>query len=405
MEKKTDGISRRGFISTAAGGLITAGIFGISQAKVQEEETVKKDPGKIIYRKLGKTDIRIPVVSMGVMNANNPEVVKASYDLGVRHFDTAAYYQGGNNEKMVGSVIRELGARKEVTIATKIYTPDMRSGDSPEQTRKKMLGQIDESLQRLQMDHVDILYVHNIKDPGEIGSDAILSTMKEIKKAGKTRYIGVSFHQDLHTLVDATIEKGGYEVILTAINFTMWDYPELLSSIERAASSGIGIIAMKTQAGSFRRSRLEISNEFGNSTVATAALKWVLNNRNITTAIPGYTTFEHMKEDFSVAYNLDYDEKEKKLLSECDVKIGMGFCRQCRMCMSTCPGGVDIPALMRTHMYAARYSNFELARKTIREIPEGEGLDGCLSCGECVARCRHEVDIAAGIGELGHIYA
>ncbi|MCK4236782.1 MAG: 4Fe-4S dicluster domain-containing protein, partial [Candidatus Krumholzibacteria bacterium] len=62
--------------------------------------------------------------------------------------------------------------------------------------------------------------------------------------------------------------------------------------------------------------------------------------------------------DFSVASNLEYTSEEKKLLSDQRVKLGMGFCRQCRVCMSTCPRGVEIPSLMRTHMYAVQYSNF-----------------------------------------------
>ncbi len=105
-----------------------------------------------------------------------------------------------------------------------------------------------------------------------------------------------------------------------------------------------------------------------------------------------------------MARGIEYDEAEEKLLNVQNVKLGMGFCRQCGICVNSCPNRVDIPALMRTHMYAARYSNFHHARLTLSEIPPRAGLDGCRACGVCVASCRHEVDIAGGIAELMTIY-
>jgi len=77
------------------------------------------DSSPLIQRTLGKTGLTMPVVSMGVMNADIPGLLRRSYELGIRHFDTAAGYQGGRNEEMVGSVIKELGVRPEVIIATK----------------------------------------------------------------------------------------------------------------------------------------------------------------------------------------------------------------------------------------------------------------------------------------------
>ncbi len=238
MNSKHGDLTRRGFITTAFGGIVAAGLLSTAPVGLrggEKEGNVKDAKGDIIRRKLGKTDITLPIVSMGVMNANNPEVVRASYELGVRHFDTAANYQSGNNERMVGQVIKEMGVRDEVTIATKIYNPNTREGDGPAETREKLLRQIDESLERLQMDHVDILYVHNITNVDQIRNKAISDTMKEIRKSGKTRYIGVSTHQDMHAVIDAAVEEGSYEVILTVLNFTMWDYAELLSAIDKAA--------------------------------------------------------------------------------------------------------------------------------------------------------------------------
>ena len=73
----------------------------------------------VLRRTLGKTGLTLPVVSMGVMNADIPGLLRRGYELGIRHLDTAAVYQNGRNEEMVGQVIKEMGVRDKVVISTK----------------------------------------------------------------------------------------------------------------------------------------------------------------------------------------------------------------------------------------------------------------------------------------------
>jgi len=74
-------------------------------------------------------------------------------------------------------------------------------------------------------------------------------------------------------------------------------------------------------------------------------------------------------------------------------------------CLPTCPEGLDILTLMRNHMYAVYYPKFYQARCTLREISIGKGLDTCVSCDSCKAKCIRHVDIASRIAELKAIYA
>jgi len=111
-----------------------------------------------------------------------------------------------------------------------------------------------------------------------------------------------------------------------------------------------------------------------------------------------------MHEDFSVAYDLEYSDDEKKLLSDNNLKLGFGFCRQCRQCVATCPRGVDVPNLMRVHMYAAQYANFQHARIELDDIQKDKSVLACGSCPECVAECSNQVDIKNRIENLKSIY-
>src|SRR5512138_44911 len=107
--------SRRGFLRTGLTG--AAGIVALSPALASGENSPQ---GKnIIYRTLGKTGIKVPVVSFGVMNANNPNLCKAAYEKGINFFDTANVYQNGNNEKMLGELLKNY-PRNSFILETKV---------------------------------------------------------------------------------------------------------------------------------------------------------------------------------------------------------------------------------------------------------------------------------------------
>ncbi len=407
MSGKDSDYTRRRFISTAATGLVSAGLVNLAPARAFSQATDAQSAAaqkKVIYRTIGRTGISVPIVNMGVMNSNNPEIVQASYEEGIRLFDTAAYYQFGRNEQMVGAVINKLKVRDRVVLATKNFTPQQRRGLTPEQSKTKLIEACDASLSRLGTDYVDIMYIHDVPDPETVANQGIIDGLKALKQQGKVRFTGLATHTRMADVINAAVAGGFYDVVLTAINFTMADDSGLLDAIKNAAANGVGIVAMKTLAGGARWPNPQSRRDYTSSTVATAALKWVLRNENISTSIPGYTNYEHMREDFSVAYSLEYTEQEKKLLSDNNVQLSMGYCRQCQKCLATCPNGVDVPTLMRVHMYAAQYANFKIARATLDDIPARSSINVCKDCLECGAQCANTVDIARRLDELKAMY-
>ncbi|MEE9554986.1 MAG: aldo/keto reductase [candidate division Zixibacteria bacterium] len=400
-------VTRRGFLSTATTGLAAAGVFGISPglAFAQKGSDGKTGTDEIIHRTLGKTGLSIPVVSMGVMNADNPEIVHAAYEAGIRHFDTAARYQYGRNEQMLGEVISRLGVRDKVIVGTKELRPAQRGEMSSKQVRAKLINLCEGSLSRLKTDYIDILYIHSVASVDDVNDDNIQDALTTLKKQGKIRFAAVSTHENMTDVINAVAEGGFYDVVLTGFNVTMADDDGMLNAIENAASKGVGLIAMKTQSGGQRLASSDASRKFDSSTIMKASLKWVLRNKSISTSIPGFDNFQHMREDFSVASDLEYTPEEEELLSDNNIKLGMGFCRQCRQCEPTCPNGVDIPTLMRTHMYAASYGNLVHARVTIDDIPKNKSIGVCGLCSSCGARCIRAIDIDRNIGELKSMYA
>ena len=382
--------TRREFMTTPLTYLATAGLLGACTDVLNGgiPRAAESAPAtKLIMRPLGKTGITLPIVSMGVMNAEAPGLIVRSYEVGIRHFDTAAGYQGGRNEEMVGQTIRQLGVRDKVVISTKAHVRGAGHGD-PVNNKADLLKIFAGSLERLQMDHVDTLYLHAVGDAAPVGDAGVQEAITQLKKEGKIRWAGVSTHGGQAEVLNAVASSGFWDVALVGFNYTMAENQEMLDAMKLCAAKGIGLVAMKTQAGGHRPPHQE---EAGSDTPSSirqpAALKWVLQHPFVTTAIPGFTKFEQIDEVIPVASNLEYTPEERKFVSDRGIRASLEFCQQCRECVASCPNRADIPALMRTHMYAFQYGNLEHARFTLAEIPQDAGLDVCKSCPTCSAAC------------------
>jgi predicted aldo/keto reductase-like oxidoreductase len=349
-----------------------------------------------LQRTLGKTGLSLPVVSMGVMNADVPGLLRRAYELGIRHFDTAAGYQNGRNEEMVGRVIKEMGVRDKVVIATK--QPSRNHSQSAAEAKVRFIEGVEASLRRLQMDHVDILYDHAVDSVEDAQAEGPLEALQSLKKDGKTRFIGLSTHKTVDVLSEA-IRLNLFDVGLVMLNYTMAHDAGILSTIERAAKSGIGIVAMKTQAGGTVKPDAKLPKELPAAS-QTALLKWALNHEFITTAIPGFSTYEHLEQDFSVARNLAYTHEEERFLADKAFAANAEFCQQCGECRDDCPKQVDIPVLMRSHMYAVQYRNIGMAREMLASAAPGRGLEACGACESCLVTCRNTVQIGRKIAQL-----
>ena len=159
---------------------------------------------------LGKTGIKLPPINMGVMNSDNPNLVRAALSGGMVMLDTAQTYQRGTNEAMIGEVLRGR-PRDSFVLATKSRLPnDQKTGlYLPEATEEAYAKKIDTSLRNLGLDHVDIYYHHNVWARESALYEPILNALVKAKKAGKTRFIGITTHRNEPEVIHAAVGVQG----------------------------------------------------------------------------------------------------------------------------------------------------------------------------------------------------
>ena len=176
---------------------------------------------------------------MGVMNADNPNLVRAALDGGIVHFDTAHGYMRGRNEEMLGEVFKGV-KRDSFTLATKVVPPglDRRSGVFAPDTRPEAMVELFHlSLKRLRMDHVDILFLHNATRREAVLHEPVLKALLQLKKEGKARAIGVSTHANEPEVIRAAAGSGAYDVVLTSYNFKQAHRAEVRAACQEARTS------------------------------------------------------------------------------------------------------------------------------------------------------------------------
>ena len=399
MTEHSDRNNRRQFI---VGGLSGLAMAGLAPGRLGAAEAVPNPDPDIVIRKLGATGLELPLVSMGVMNADNPNLVAAALDSGIKMLDTAHYYQRGRNEEMVGKVIKDR-SRDGFVVATKARASTVDRSevqDSNKATRESeesFIQKVELSLERLQTDYVDILYLHSCKSREDALDEMALSAMQTLKKQGKIRHIGVSTHSNQAEVIEAALESGVYEVVLTAYNFKTKNREELERAMERAAAKGLGVVAMKTQAGVFW------DKERTQPIPMKAALRWALRQDYVHTAIPGFTTFDQLEDDLLVMKEPTLTTEEAASL-ETQEKLAGLYCQQCGTCLDQCPADLDIPVLMRGYMYAHGYRNLLSAKDVVNGL--GRGDLPCATCESCSVNCPQDFDVrerALDVARIGEV--
>jgi predicted aldo/keto reductase-like oxidoreductase len=242
-DSAADGVTRREFLGAMLTTSLLAGVAGPDLWAAGAENGIP-------YRKLGRTGERVSLIGLGGyhigMQSDEQEsikIIRAALDGGINFLDNCWDYNGGNSEIRMGKALRD-GYRQKAFLMTKIDG----------QTKKAAAAQIDESLRRLQTDHIDLLQFHEVirmTDPERIfapggGMEAVL----EAKKAGKLRYIGFTGHKNpamhLHMLETAASHQFHFDAVQMPLNAMDAHYESFGQKVLPVlVKNEIGVLGMK----------------------------------------------------------------------------------------------------------------------------------------------------------------
>lgn len=390
--------NRRDFIKkgTAVAGLgFTASCSNTKNTANTAKKTVSGNT--IRYRTLGSTGYKVSEIGFGAMNTRNAELIHAAIDAGINYLDTAHGYMRGVNEEIIGSVMKT--KRDKVFLTTKIGV--WQSTD--------ISGMLSLSLKRLQTDHVDLVLMHAASEREQINSDELMKKFDEVRQKGMTRFIGISTHSNQSAILDAITEGKFWDAVLVGYNY--FSSKDVSASIKQAREAGIAIIGMKNLLNPHTDPWVPLEDiredKSSSLTPQQALIKWVLEDPNVDTTIPGMESFEHLAEDLAIMkMELAYDEK--RTLRQFSENIKDYYCcglAGCTGCRNKCPKGVQVNEINRCLGYVYGYKNLELARENYERLDPSSKLDNCSDCTECSVTCVNGLNLTENINRARSIFA
>ena len=292
------------------------------------------------YRRLGKSGLKVSEICLGTMTfghgadeAETNRMIHLAWDAGVNFFDTANSYADGESEILLGKALR--GRRRDAVIATKFFNPMGPGPNDSGMSRVHIMQAIDDSLKRLQMDYVDIYYIHHVDTQTPL--EEMLRALNDLVRQGKVRYTACSNYEawrlsealwlsDSLSLERFACYQPQYSLVVRDIE------QELVPLCEY---KGLGIVVWSPLAGGFLSGKYRpgeraqdgtrseegwaypqryfaanadetlqtlygVSEELGYSP-AQVALRWVLEQRAITSVIVGARHAGHLRDNLGAA--------------------------------------------------------------------------------------------------------
>ena len=340
----------------------------------------------MIYKKVKRIDEKISAIGIGCWNFggdwdtsnddNAIAIVHAAIDSGVNLFDVAPVYGWHHAERVLGKALKG-GLREKVVIASKCgLVWNEKHETVNDLSRKNILREIDESLERLQTDYIDIYQFHNPEfcpKPGD--GSGLYECMLEAKAQGKIRHIGITNHR--LSVAHEAIDSGLYETLQFPFSYLSGE--KELELVKKCEAADMGFIAMKALSGGL----------LNNSEACSA---WFSKFPNVV-PIWGIQRESELDEFLSYVKNPPALTEELQALIEKDKKELQGeFCRGCGYCMP-CPAGIEINNCARMIQLIRRSPS--AAHLTPEAQKKMLQIENCLHCGQCKSRCPYGLDTPA----------
>jgi len=418
-------LNRRRFVRTASAGIIGAGILGAKASSAEAREPDEEFPKITSYRTLGRTNFRVSDIATGYPFSES--ILRASLGCGVNLIETSEMYGRGNNETLIGNIIRD-HEREELFIVTKLAF-SVKEYD----TVQDIIDRANASLKRLQTDYVDCFMLHSAENSARVRNKYYHKAVDQLKKEGKIRFTGISCHghswmdnpeETFEQVLMTAVEDGRFDVIMLPYNFFEHEMGERVLKACRA--NNIGTMIMKSipiviyeafneikqkeeKEGGGLSERDKIGYEkyklqsdqaeaffarygiSGAEKMKDGAIQFILSNENVNTICTLFQNLEDIKKYIRLS-GTKLEPETSEMLACFRSNYNSLHCRiGCNTCEAACPHHLPVNTILRYNYYFQAKKQEKLAIQSYSELP-GKKADVCINCeGFCEKACPHGV--------------
>ena len=377
------------------------------------KKEVKKAEGQVVRRKFDNTTM--PLIALGCMRlpmrdgkidmVELDKMVEYAMAHGANYFDTAYMYVDGKSENAIGEVLKKYPRESFIlTDKNPAYLVN-----SPSDVHKLF----NEQLKKCQVEYFDNYMVHNINKNTirNYRDNDMYGELLKLKKEGKIKHLGFSFHGDPKMLREV-ISEHKWDFCQLQLNYLDWEVVNADELYQIADDAGVPVIVMEPLRGGVlcnlpEKAANHLKEKCPNDTQASFGLRWIAGKERVFTILSGMSNLQQLKENVDTFVNYrEITPEEEKVGQELAHIIQSGgaiSCTACRYCMEVCPRGINIPAIFGLYnMYkgsTAANAAFMFVYN-YNALKEEQRADKCIECGLCIKNCPQDLQIPKLLKEV-----
>ena len=352
------------------------------------------------YRRFGKTNLPLSVLSLGTMRClASAEVaqqtIQRAWQAGINHIETASNY--GKSEEYIGNALQSRNIPRSQIYLTSKHPP---TADA-----QTMQRGIEQSLKRLQTDYLDCFAIHGVNTAEHLAwirdSRGGMAAVEQAMAAGQIRHLGFSTHAPLELILDA-IATDRFEFV--NLHYYVF-FQRHVAAIELAREKNLGIfiISPGDKGGQLYSPPQHLRDLCQPFTPLEITYRFLLSQPHITTLSVGAANPDELAAPLAIA---DRDgpltEAESAVLHKLETwqtsVLGTEQCRQCYECLP-CPEAINIPEVLRLRNLTLAYDMQKFGEYRYRMFENaghwfpGARANRCTRCGDCLPRCPENLPI------------